>query len=362
MVLVVTPQWRWRRGYVTPKHWWALDRSRRLAEHAPFGALYANRIDELELEMMLVERIGRPSEVRPLAIRRFGDGTEVAELEDGQSRPLNTIAQGILRKVDGEQEPRTIPAQSKDSPGEEGSALGIMRAVLRVSGVPGEARVDARLAAGAATGDRLVFIADRKFGQREISRFAIHEILGHLTSAANGRSQPLGILEYGTARSFADQEGVALYLEEQAGLLDGGRLRTMAARVVIARWMHEGASFHESVYRLHRDSGVEIDDAVVLAERAYRGGGIARDVCYLRGWLRVRAAVRTQPEVFDLLRLGRVGVDDISTLKRLFADGLVRPPCYLPNLSVSLAATAVGTSAEMSPPSLLTSLTRLDAT
>ena len=136
----------------------------------------------------------------------------------------------------------------------------------------------------------------------------------------------------------------------------------MAARVIMTRWMHEGASFHESVYQAHRDFGVGMRDAVVLAERAYRGGGIARDVCYLRGWLRVRAMVQDKPEALDLLRMGRVGCDDLATLQRLLAEGNARPPCYLPSLSVSLRATAVGTNAEISPPSFLTSFTRLDAT
>ena len=65
-------------------------------------------------------------------------------------------------------------------------------------------RVEPNLTAGAATGDRTVYLADRRFGPREALRLAVHEVLGHLTSAANGRVQPLRIMEWGTGFSFAD--------------------------------------------------------------------------------------------------------------------------------------------------------------
>ena len=116
-------------------------------------------------------------------------------------------------------------------------------------------RVEPRLSAGAATGERTVFVAARKFGRNEARRLAVHEVFGHLLSAANGRAQPLRLMQWGTAGSFVDQEGVALYMEEVAGVLDGARLRTLAGRVIAADMMHAGATFADTARKLLRDEG-----------------------------------------------------------------------------------------------------------
>jgi len=237
-----------------------------------------------------------------------------------------------------------------------------VQAVLDASKVPGQVKIDERLAAGAATGDRMVFLADRRFGKKEIVRYAVHEVLGHLTSAANGRSQSMGLLDYGTAQSFGDQEGVSLLWEERAGLLDGTRLRILAMRVLAARWLHEGATYSETVSRLMRQYGADPTTAVVVSERAHRGGGVARDICYLRGWLRVRAATEDEADARTLLQVGRVGVADLPWLRALRTEGILREPPYQPSLVESLRATGSGTNSETSPPSFLTSLTRLEAT
>ena len=61
-------------------------------------------------------------------------------------------------------------------------------------GLAVEVRVEPRLSAGAATGERTVFIAARRFGRNEARRLAVHEVFGHLLAAANGREQPLRLL------------------------------------------------------------------------------------------------------------------------------------------------------------------------
>ena len=354
------PAWVWRSGTVTPRHYWALDRLRSLAENVPTGEHYIARADELEMELLIASHVGQSARVQALARRRFGDGRESVPIGDDREARVDEVAQWVLEEVDDLPDEPVVPAES--SRDGEISGRDVVQAVLNASGVPGDVKIDARLAAGAATGDRMVFLADRRFGRREIARFAIHEVLGHLTSAANGRSQSLGLLDHGTARSFGDQEGVSLLWEERAGLLDGTRLRILAMRVLAARWLHEGASYPESVARLMREFGAAPTTAVVVAERTYRGGGVARDVCYLRGWLRVRAAVQAEPDAARLLQAGRVGVADLPWLRDLKSRGILRDSPYRPSLVASLRATGSGTNSETSPPSFLTSLTRLEAT
>jgi hypothetical protein len=257
------------------------------------------------------------------------------------------------------QEPRTVPAAARDgSP----SLSGLIHAVALHAGLDVEVRVEPNLAAGAASGDRTVYIADRLFGEREAQRLAVHEVLGHLTSAANGRTQSLRLLEWGTAQSFADQEGVALHMEECFGLLDRGRLCSIAGRVLATDLMHACASFGECATTLLREHGFSPGEAITLTERAYRGGGVARDVSYLLGYLRVREALRTGAATLDELRMGRLSVATLPQVRELVASGLARPAVYRPNFSRSFLSTSSGTMPWRSPPKAAASLISVELT
>ena len=223
-------------------------------------------------------------------------------------------------------------------------------------------RVDPDLIANAAVGERTVFIADRRFGAREARRLATHEVYGHLVSAFNGRTQVLGVLAIGTAGSYGDQEGVAIYLEELAGLLTPSRQRTLAGRLLATHAMHAGVSFGDAARALVSEHGFSAAGAVTLCERAFRAGGIARDAVYLTSWLRVRRAVLDGETHLGELQLGKISLSALPEVRRLVREGLVTHPIYLSNLARSLGSTGAGTRPDTSPPSLATSLTRLDAT
>jgi uncharacterized protein (TIGR02421 family) len=349
----------------------ALDHARELARDAPVAKLYAARIEELELELSLLASLGDASSVRPIAARLYGKGDLLVPLGAAQ-RPVRDVAKRLLADVADEKEAEPLPAEAER--GE--SVAGLMREAARHARFEIEVKVDARLVSDAAAGERTVYLAQRRFGRRRAARLAIHEVLGHLLAGANGRAQPLGLLALGTAGSFADQEGVAIHLEEEADLLDGHRVRTLAARVLATDSLHEGASLHETARMLYRDHGFAAGDAVVMALRAHRGGGVARDAVYLSGWLRVRHAIEQGLATSMELRNGKLALGDLPLLRELTAEGLWRPPAFrsragycpsspelpAPKRSSSLRATASGTSPETSPPSRLASLTRFDAT
>lgn len=342
------PAWAWR----------ALDGARRLAQRHPAEGLYLQRLDELELELRMIEVLGSDKQVRNLALRRFGDGRTEVVLDDG-TVTLRQVADDILAKEKIDRQEAVLPAEAL--PGEPSFAE-LIRKVASYAGIEVEVRVEPRLPSSAAAGDRVVFIQDRCFAAREALRLAVHEVLGHLVAAANGRAQPMKLLEVGTADSFVDQEGIALWLEEHAGLMDGLRRRTLAARVIAGDYMHAGAPFGRVVRDLHHVYGFEPHESVAIAERAYRGGGVARDVGYLHGFLRVRRALGRGDTTVDELRSGRVSLAALPELRRLAADGWFREAVYRPSLAYSLAATGSGTSPEMSPPSDATSLTSVELT
>lgn len=352
-----SPRWTLKKRRVAAELWRSLEAARRAARGTLAEPHYEARVEELDLELSMLEALGEPRRVRPLSKRRFGTGGDIVEGPDGPV-VLAELAREWLDRLPHSQEPRIVPATSNDGR----SLASMMRRVARAASLDITVEVEPRLTAGAATGERTVFLADRKFGRCESLRFTVHEVLGHAVAAANARAQPIRLFQLGTAGGFRIQEGLAVALEEQAEVMDAYRRRILAARVLVADRMHRGAPFGDSARWLHRDLGFDVHDAIGLAERAYRGGGVARDVGYLRGWLEVRAALAAGQTTIDHLRAGRVGLEAAKALPALIEAGLARPPRYCPSLSVSCVATDGGTSRETSPPSRAASLTMLEET
>jgi len=316
------PRWEWQPVAVERSVWRELARARELAADSEASDLYVQRLEELETELLLLESLGRSKQVRPMAARLFGTGSERL-FSDGEHTILDA-AHEILAHT---------PVQ-----------------------------VDPNLIANAAVGERTVFIADRLFGAHEAQRLATHEVYGHLVSAFNGRAQALGVFAIGTAGSYGDQEGVAIYLEELSGLLSPCRQRTLAGRLLATHAMHAGVSFGDAARTLVSEHDFSAAGAVTLCERAFRAGGVARDAVYLTSWLRVRRAVARGETNLGELQLGKVSLRALPELRRLAREGLVSQPIYLSNLARSLGKTGPGTKSATLPPSLATSLTRLDAT
>ena len=309
--------------------WRDLDEARTLAAQSLATDLHLARLDELELELTLMEVLGDPRRVRPMAARLWGTG-KVEITYEGQTAPLAEIAHTILATIEGSPEVPSMPARATGGP----SAEAFMHAIGQRAGLRIEVKVEPRLVANAAAGERTLFLAERLFGEREIRRLAAHEIFGHLVAAANGRAQPMALLSVGTAGAFADQEGLALALEEKSGFMDAHRVRTLAARVLVTDRMHDGAGFEPTVRALVDEHGFAPPAAIALGERAWRGGGMARDCAYLSGWLRVREALRTGEVTIDELRLGRVSLAAIPRLRELLTEGAIRPGPFRPSLEV----------------------------
>lgn len=326
---LVSPKWEIERKRVDRLVWRQLDEVRALCRCMPrfVRDLYLAKVDELEVDLSIIEAVGDPVRIRPLAARRFGTGMNEIELEDGKVR-VGVVARGLLERVPPAEETRTISAEA---------LAARFRAAARAIGLDLEVRIDARLVAGAATGDRGIFLAARKFGPVESTRLLVHEILGHAVAAANAMAQPIRIWEIGTAGSFADQEGLAICLEEAAGVLDPHRLRVLAARVVATDRVHAGAAFGETARLLHRTYGFSPESAVLITERAHRGGGVARDSGYLYGYLRVRSVVKNDSTAIDRLRAGRIGLADLEAIDIMIESGISIAPKYRPRLEPVLS-------------------------
>jgi hypothetical protein len=344
-----------------------IDEARFLARHFPvssLASLYEARLEELELDLAILDAWGDPNLVRPLSARRYGRGDELVRgTSEGHSeRPLATVARALLAALPPkEPEPAVLPPDADARAGQRSVGSLIRHAALGI-GLDVDVKVEPRLASLAATGERTVFLAARAFSLREARRLTAHEVFGHLVVAANARAQSLRLLQIGIAASFADQEGLALYLEEALGLMCSERLRTLAARVVATVQLHDGASFGDTAGGLVREHGFSAPAAIAIAERTFRGGGVARDAGYLAGFMRVRAAIHAGSVSVDELRRGRVSLASVEVLRELELAGLVQVPCYRPSLALSRKLTFGGTRADTSPPSDAASLTMLELT
>ncbi len=353
------PGYTFARQRVDPDAYRFMDAARELAACSPVGHLYLERLAELELELAILDAWGDAKRVRPLSARRYGRGDELVQASDGM-RPLSEVARRLLATLPIPEHERGVLKPKSDDDDEPTVAAWIERASLAL-GLDVNVRVEPRLSSLAATGERTVFLAERMFSVHEARRLVAHEVFGHLVVAANARAQPLRLLQVGLSGSFADQEGLALYLEELFGLMNAERLRTLSARVVATEWLHQGASFGDVATLLFREHGFSAEASIMLSERTFRGGGVARDSGYLAGYLRVRNAIQEGASL-DELRRGRVAVQHLPTMRVLEERGWVLPSVYRPSFSLSLRLTLAGTSADTSPPSEAASFTMLELT
>ncbi len=159
-----------------------------------------------------------------------------------------------------------------------------------------------------------------------------HEVGTHLVTYYNGRLQPFQQLYSGLAGYEELQEGLAVLAEYLVGGLTRSRMRQLAARVVAVRHLTEGASFVETFRVLERTYGFSQQVAYSITMRVYRGGGLTKDVIYLRG---LRAILRYVSKGGNLepLLVGKIAEEHIPIVRELQYRRVLKPapirPRYL---------------------------------
>jgi uncharacterized protein (TIGR02421 family) len=156
-----------------------------------------------------------------------------------------------------------------------------------------------------------------------------HEVGTHVVTHSNGLAQPLGQLATGLAGYEETQEGLAVTAEYMVGALTASRLRILAARVVTARAMTDGATFVESFRRLTRDFGFSSSSAFTICMRIYRSGGFTKDAIYLRG-LKDVLAYMAQGRALEPLLVGKTSLADVPVIEELLWRGYLQPPRLTP--------------------------------
>lgn len=177
-------------------------------------------------------------------------------------------------------------------------------------------------------GDLLVGSA-LTFGADRVEALIQHEVGTHVASHVNGSTQPFRLLATGLAGYEECQEGLAVLAEHLVGGLTAARLRTLAARVVAAWSVIDGASFVETYRSLVDEHGFGKRSAFRIATRVHRGGGFVKDAVYLRGLRRVTAFLAEGGELETLL-VGKVGLEHVPLVVELRRRGVLSPAAVRP--------------------------------
>jgi hypothetical protein len=280
--------------------------------------LHAERARELALEARMIGAMGS-AELGPLAERRYASGRAIDDEADDVARAWSKIDVKGAAGADAEDLVRTDGRQA-------GSLVRRLEDEISRRGLPFEVRLSSSLTALAATGDSVILVAPGRFvTRRVVERTVLHEVEGHVLPRCRARTLDLSFFRIGSARGIDEQEGMALVLEERLGYLDAGRRRELALRHISAQAMSRGADFVEIVHTLTRDFGLDVRDAVVMAERVYRGGdgthrGLGREQAYLRGWTRIRRWLRESSEDEAVLRCGQLACHAAPRLREFIPE------------------------------------------
>lgn len=284
------------------------------------GELHAARAEELELEARMVERVGT-ADFQPLAARRF------REPHSALSLPVTAFIDQALAAS----EPPTRALPETHASDDERSAQSLVRRLRRQAaelGLPVRIAIRPRQLATAATGRGVVGVRPGVLLTAEAaSRIVVHELVAHALPRARSAHAPLTLLRAGTASSAEHEEGRALLVEARSGHLGRIRRRELALRHLAAVAVRRGADFDETVRELVGRRATA-RQAVEIAVRAYRGGGLAREIVYLPAFFEIERAFAREPGLERWFERGRVGLDAARELALLqnATDGLSSRP------------------------------------
>jgi uncharacterized protein (TIGR02421 family) len=166
-----------------------------------------------------------------------------------------------------------------------------------------------------------------------------HEIGTHVLTYYNGCAQPLRQLRHGLAGYEPLQEGLAVLAEWLVGGLTNDRMRTLAARVLAACSLVEGAEFVETFRLLRERAGMSDRGAFGVTLRIYRGGGLTKDMVYLRGLRDLLAHLGAGGAYWPLFT-GKIALAHLPAVETLRGRGVLGEPPLRPRYASDPAARA----------------------
>ena len=268
--------------------------------------LLQEKAAELALDAELAEARGSSDFMR-IAARRYPSPTGELALNCGQ------FVRQWCRVGKEQHSKSTVQSDDSSSPC---SLVSVIQRTVSAARLPLAVSVAPRLLSTAAVSERAVLIRPSVALSREgAQRIALHELLGHALPRQHGLLDDEPLLRVGTAGAGEDEEGRALVLEERHGFMGAERRQELAWRHAVALAVRSGADWTDALKQLFC-WGASIDGAIDIALRAFRGGGLGRELVYLPAWLRVRKAIREDRRIERWFERGRVSVAAALALQR----------------------------------------------
>lgn len=148
---------------------------------------------------------------------------------------------------------------------------------------------------------------NREFTELEMFRLPLHELGRHAVSYVNGIRQPYRIMGIGVGGYELTDEGAAVAIENEAGLLDADVLKKYAARTVAVYMMNNDES-RQYVENVLLERGVRIKTVKEVLDRVYMSGGFSRDHIYFEGFRHVQGFLADRGTLSDLF-IGKVPLE-----------------------------------------------------
>ena len=186
------------------------------------------------------------------------------------------------------------------------------------------------IAAGLMVSGQSVLISTQtRMPRGRLDALLQHEVSVHVLTAVNGNQQGLSIFGAGLAGYEGIQEGLGVFAEFAVDGLTDGRLRLLAARVLVVDAMLHGASFIDCHRLLHDEHGFSMRGAFNIVARIFRSGGLTKDAIYLRGLNQVFGFIASGRDL-DPFWFGKIAEHHVPVVDELRARGMLRPPVATP--------------------------------
>jgi uncharacterized protein (TIGR02421 family) len=201
--------------------------------------------------------------------------------------------------------------------------------------------VDKLASNASASVDEIKIKRGARFSPRDLRQIEHHELGVHVTTALNGRAQPvMPFIGVPSPRTTRTQEGLAVFTEFVTRSTSLARVRRLCDRTLAVQMAEEGANFID-LFHFFLGRGHDERASFDCARRVCRGGLVeggapfTKDVCYLDGLLRVTnflriALTKGKSQLVRLLFVGKVAVEDIPLFDRLVREGVAQEPLFLP--------------------------------
>ena len=251
------------------------------------------------------------------------------QLFGGASDSLLKLANEMLERLPPERKRRkdARPIGAEDFAERARQQFAIYRTLLPEFSAT--ARVTGDVAGVMVSRGKLLVNKTLSLAAERVDALLAHEVGTHLVTYYNGRAQPFQQLYSGLAGYEELQEGLAVLAEFLVGGLSRGRIRQLAARVVAVRHLTDGASFVETFRALERDHGVPQQPAYSIVMRVYRGGGLTKDVIYLRGLQAILGYIGKGGDLEPLL-VGKIAEEHIPLIRELQYRKVLKPAPITP--------------------------------